>query len=457
MTIKQIDNIMSSVKSVYFIGAGGVSMSSLAICTAKRGYKTGGSDKERSAVTAQLEEYGIQMFYGHKAENINGYEAVVYTAAIKKDNPELFSATEKALPCFTRAEYLGWLMSGYEKRIGISGTHGKSTVTSMTGKIFTDAELEPTIMVGAEMIDTGSSYRIGERKFFVFEACEYTDSFLSFCPTTAVVTNIEYDHADYFKDISQLERSFESYMKLADKVVAYFDDDNVRLAAREAGIKAVTFGIDSEDVDYRAVNVSYDGTGCPEFDVIYCGDILCHIKLNVPGRHNIIDSMAAIAASHTNGVDPNIIARSLLAFSGAKRRFEYKGKTANGALVYDDYSHHPSEIKAVIDTAKKFGKRVVCVFQPHTYSRTLSLLDSFVESLGAADEVVLSDIYAAREANTYGISSEIISDKLANGKYIPEFNDIVDHINASFSDNDLILVTGAGTITQVADMLVSKK
>ncbi len=457
MTIEQINDIMKSAKSVFFIGAGGVSMSSLAVCTAKRGYKAGGSDRDCSPVTERLEDDGVTMFYGHKAENIAGYDVIVYTAAIKNDNPELCAAKNSNLPCFTRAEYLGWLMSGYKNRIGIAGTHGKSTVTSMTGKIFADAGLDPTIMVGAQMRDMDSSYRIGERDYFIFEACEYTDSFLSFCPTTAVVTNIEYDHADYFKDMNQLEHSFESYMELADTTVAYIDDSNVRLALGDTGVKAVTFGIDNDDADFRAVNITYDCRGCAGFDIVHGGDTLCHIQLGVPGRHNVIDALAAFTSAYISGVGADEIAKSLLTFSGAKRRFEYKGTTPEGAAVYDDYSHHPSEIEAAIDAAKKLGKRIVCVFQPHTYSRTISLLDGFVSALGTADEAVLADIYAARETNPGGISSKIIADRLKNGRYIPNFEDIVSYIRKTCSENDLILVTGAGSITQVADMLVSAK
>ncbi len=457
MTIAESDKIMKSVKSVFFIGVGGVSMSSLALFTLKMGYKAGGSDRSESETTKRLSDAGVSVFYGHRAKNTEGYDAIVYTAAIKSDNPELLSAKERKLPCFTRAEYLGWLMSKYEKRIGVAGTHGKSTVTSMLGEIFIEAEADPTIMVGAEMRNLNSSYRLGSDSFFIFEACEYTDSFLSFCPTTAVVTNIEYDHADYFKDMAQLEESFAKYMKLADTVCACADDKNLTETLKTASVKAVTFAIDSEDADFRAENIVYGDGGCASFDLLHEGKPLSRITLSVPGRHNVLNALAAAAAAYVNGISAEAIAKGLSLFKGAKRRFEYKGRTAGGADVYDEYAHHPSEISAAIDTARKLDKRVVCVFQPHTFSRTLALLDGFIDSFNRADEAVFAEIYPAREVNPGNVTSELISCKVKNARYIPDFDGIVKYINESCGKDDLVLVIGAGSITAVADMLTSSK
>lgn len=357
MNAETVSEIMKNAARVHFVGIGGISMSSLAAITKNMGYNVSGSDRTESEITDRLASEGIDVKYFHAAENVNGASLVVYTAAVRKDNPELAEAERAAIPLCSRADYLGWLMSGCRERIGIAGTHGKSTVTSMISEIFMSAGLDPTVVSGAELSDMGGAYRIGGKEYFIFEACEYCDSFLSFSPTTAVITNIEYDHADYFKNMDQLRESFLKYSGYARRTIFCADDPESAELMKKCPGGTVSFGL-GQNADYRADNIMYDSFGCAWFDIVRCGTKICCVKLMVPGRHNVLNAIAAAACAFSYGISPEAVKEGLFGFRGAARRFEYLGETETGALVYDDYAHHPSEIKATLSAAKARGRRL---------------------------------------------------------------------------------------------------
>ena len=448
----EIHSLLTHAHILYFIGIGGVSMSSLAAIAQERGYLVRGSDRTSSEITEHLKERGITVFPSHQAEQVIGADAVVYTAAIAQDNPELVYARMHGIPCISRAGFLGWLMTGYRKRIGIAGTHGKSTTTSMCAEILMEAETDPTVVSGAALNDMHGCYRIGKRDFFLFEACEYTDSFLSFYPTTAVVTNVDLDHADYFHTLERVEQSFRRYIGLAEQAVVNYDDPNVRVAAEGYSGRVISFGIESADAYYRAENIRFMHA-MPSFDIYVNGSFLTHAELHVPGKHNIYDALAAAAAAHENGITAGSICRGLEKFQGAKRRFEFRG-TVNGAALYEDYAHHPSEIRATLAAARQFGKRILCVFQPHTYSRTAELFDGFVTAFADADKVIFADIYAAREANTFGISSGQLAECVQNAVYLDSFEKIAAYIRENAREGDMIFLMGAGDIIKVEKLLL---
>ncbi len=452
MNIATISEIMKNAKRLHFVGIGGISMSSLAAITSFKGYSVSGSDRTETPITERLSASGVKISYSHKAENVIGASLVVYTAAVHFDNPELDYAIKNDIPICSRADYLGWLMSEYEERLGVAGTHGKSTVTSMLSEIFLAALLEPTIVSGAELSDIGGAYYIGKNEYFIFEACEYCDSFLSFRPTTAVITNIEYDHADYFKDMEQLITSFEKYLSFAKRGIISSDDEEAQPLKNNFKGELITYGIEN-DADYLAKNITFE-CGYATFDIVKSGEKLTSVKLSVPGKHNVLNALAAAATAFSYGVSPDAVSRGLEKFRGAARRFEYMGKAKNGALIYNDYAHHPSEISATLSAAKAFGKRVVTVFQPHTYSRTASLWDGFVGSFGDSDLTVFADIYAAREVNTYGVSSNVLSEAVKNGIYLSSFEEISDYIKKNCDESDIVMILGAGDIVKVGKMIL---
>ena len=441
---------METAVRVHFVGIGGISMSSLAGITMKKGYAVSGSDRTPSNLTRRLEDEGAVINYQHLDENVEGASLVVYTAAVHGDNPEISGAEKRGIPLCSRADYLGWLMSSYRERIGVAGTHGKSTVTSMLAEVFMKAA-NPTVVSGAELADMNGAYRIGDEKEFIFEACEYCDSFLSFCPTIAVITNIDYDHADYFKTMDQLRASFEKYVSYADKAVLNFDDpESVLLAGKYSG-KILSYALEAK-AEHTAKNISFEN-GCGSFDLVKNDETVCRIKLSVPGRHNVLNALAASAAALECGVSPDDISAGLEKYHGAVRRFEYLGKLPSGALVYDDYAHHPTEIKATLAAARAFGKRIVAVFQPHTYTRTASLFDDFAAALGGADITVLADIYAARETGDCGVSSELLEKSTHGGMYLGGMDKICEYLTKNTDSGDLILILGAGDIIKLGKML----
>lgn len=458
---EDLDRIFSTPKSVYFIGIGGISMSSLAHISKVRGNTVGGYDRTRSPLTEILEKEGIKISYELSPERIDKYDVIIYTAAIKSDNPELSYALKLDAAgkkyCVYRADYLGWLMSNYKNRIGVAGMHGKSTVTGMISAIFMEAKRDPTVVLGAVLDAIGGAYRIGSDRDFIMEACEYQDSFLSFTPNIAVVMNIELDHTDYFGGIEDIINSFRKYVSIASEgyAVANTDDKNVLRALEGYKGKLVSFGL-NPDAMYTAKNISCKN-GVQEFDIYKSGNLFLHAELSSAGQHIIVDSLAAAAVADICGIPADTIGSGLAAFKGVKRRMELRGKftTDSGARVplYDDYAHHPTEIKATISAAQMLGfKRLYVVFQPHTYSRTASLFDQFAAAFDHS-EVIFTDIYAAREVNTFGVSAEKLAEK-AGGKFISGLENIAAYLKATLSEGDGLIVMGAGDIINLDKLLL---
>jgi len=442
-------------KKIFFCGIGGISMSTLAMISKSQGKEVSGSDRQTSPIIEKMRKAGIDIYIGHDAGNVGDVDAVVYSAAIEGTNPELVYARERGIPCITRGEYLGAVMSDYFVRIGVSGTHGKSTTTSMLARIFECADLRPTVACGARIEEYDGAFSIGDDEYFIYEACEYKDSFLHFCPNIAVVLNIDYDHVDYFDSIEAIINSFKKSIKNTEAVVVNFDDPNCRLALEGYEGWIVSTGIESEDADYKAENIVYHGNRT-EFDLTHKGVVICKINLSVAGKHNVLNALCAAAVANMCGVEPECIVNGLAEFKGAARRFEYKGDFC-GAAVYDDYAHHPIEIAATLDGARTADRgKIWCVFQPHTYSRTEKFLSGFVSALSKADHVILTDIYAAREINKSGVLASDISSKIKGAKYIPNFDDIVSYLRDNVEKGDIIIVMGAGDVYKVREKLLEK-
>lgn len=439
-------------------------MSSLAAISHKQGYTVTGSDRSESAITGRLRESGICVYIGHNASNINNCDVVIYTAAIAAGNIELETARIKGMPCITRAVYLGWLMRGYKARIGIAGTHGKSTTTSMTAGIMLASGFNPTVVSGAEFNgmrgegQVSAAYHSGGTDSFIFEACEYTDSFLSFFPTTAVVTNVELDHVDYFSSLTQYIQSFTEYMNIADTAIINFDNPNARTAAEGFKGRLISFAVVSDDAFYRACDIVYMN-GFANFKLTRGGQYMCDISLSVAGEHNVYNALAAAAASLENGASIEAVKAGLAAFSGALRRFELKGKL-NGAFIYDDYAHHPTEIKSTLTAARSIaGKnRIICVFQPHSLSRTTELFDGFTESFGDADITVFADIYENLEHDSgrTTVTSANLAEKVRGSLYMNDFGEIVSYLQKEVREDDIVITMGAGNIFKICDMLINK-
>ncbi len=457
-----IAELMDGKKNLFFSGIGGVSMCSLAYISKLRGHNVTGYDRTPSKATADLEDEGIKIYYEGDPSHVDDVDVLVYTVAISEDNPEYRAAGERGIPRISRADYLGYLMSGYKNAIGVSGMHGKSTTTSMLEKVFAYAGCDPTVNCGAVMADTGKAHRIGSDEFFIFEACEYMDSFLDFYPTLAVILNIEMDHVDYFHSMEQIE---ESYAKFAAKTgeggiaVVNCCDDNVMRAIENYKGRLVTFGVECDGAEYNADNISFN-KGRGVFDVFHKGEFLCHVELKVFGAHSICDALATAAVAHLMGITPDKIAEGLGEYSGASRRMEYSGKTARGADIYNDYAHHPTEIATTLSAVEKMGyDKVYCVFQSHTYTRTKELFDDFISVLSdnCCSEIVLSPIYSARETDTLGMSSELMAHEIREkGKKavcFEDFNDLGAYLKETASENEMVLVMGAGDIPAVIGMM----
>lgn len=444
-----IAQMIDGAKHIHFIGVGGVMMSSLALITYRRGYTVSGTDRTRTAVTEELEKSGILVHYEHTAEAALGADMVVYTVAISPDNPEYAYAKAEGIPCISRADYLGYIMLGYVHRVGVAGMHGKSTCTSMCAQIFVDAGADPTVLSGATTACLDGAYRIGGKEHFIFEACEYMDSFLDFNPGIAVLLNVEMEHVDYFKSMEQIRTSFGKYAALTGEsgfAVANSDDPEVMASIEQYVGGTVTFGIDNEYATFRAVNLTYEG-GYPAFDILLDGEHFSHVALSVPGKHNVYNALAAAASAHLCGISAADIASGLHAFGGAGRRMEYKGRL-NGAAVYDDYGHHPTEVAATLQGMGQMGfERIFCVFQPHTYSRTAQLADQFARAFADADRVILVDIYAAREKDSKGISSAKLAIKIgAHARYVPEYQRVAELLQQEVTERDAVVIMGAGDV-----------
>lgn len=460
MNKHEVEAILRRARHLFFVGIGGISMSSLAFVCRERGYAVSGSDRAVSAMTEKLIRAGIPVAREHHAEHIEGADAVVYTGAVTLENPELAAAKEKGIPLIYRADLLGYLMCEYTHRIGIAGMHGKSTATSMLAHLFIDAEKKPTVLSGAETEEMGGAYLLGEKDYFIFEACEYKDSFLSFYPSVSVILNVDLDHTDYFTGgIPQIVDSFTRYARLPfdgacalPVTVINADDEHTADIVKNIP-HTVTFGVEN-DADYRADAIVFHG-GKASFDILKHGEKLLHAELSVFGKHNVYNALAAAAVGDLLGLSPEEIAHGLNTFKGLRRRFEYKGDV-NGASVYIDYAHHPREIAATLAGAKAGTRgKVIAFFEPHTYSRTASLLEEFSAAFTDADEIYFLDIYAAREENVYGVSSETLAKRTPRGAYAESYEKACDIIRAHAKKEDIVMILGAGTVAKIADMLFS--
>lgn len=447
-----VENALNNAHKVFFVGIGGVSMSSLAVMMRRLGYVVGGSDTAESTFTDMLTRSGIPVTFGHSAENVRGYDAVVYSGAIHADNPELKSARGN-IPVISRAELLGYIMKPYRRRIGIAGSHGKSTTTALTAHIYARAGLDPAVMCGAEMPEFGAAYTLGEDTF-IFEACEYRDSFLSFYPSTAVILNAELDHTDYFADEKAIERSFSEYARIPfdtsddPRLIVCADDDGAMRAT--AGIARTTFGI-GDGADIRAENIR-EKNGIVSFDISVNGTTAGTAMPRLVGHHNIYNVLAAFSATYSEGIPTDKIIDGINSFYGIARRFETKG-TYRGARIIIDYAHHPTELQATIHTAANMcHRRLITVFEPHTYSRTAALFDKFITSFGEADVRFFTDIYSARETNDTGINPCDLA-YAADGIYTPSYKEAAEAVRRTADDGDIILILGAGTIEHLAEMI----
>ncbi|MDO4816001.1 MAG: UDP-N-acetylmuramate--L-alanine ligase [Bacillota bacterium] len=442
----------------HLIGVGGVSMSPLAEVLSGMGLVISGSDISESERTSHLRELGIEVIIGQERENITAdMEFIVRTAAAHDDNPEIVRARELGIPVFERTQAWGAIMKGYRNALCISGTHGKTTTTSMCTHILMAAEQDPTVMIGGTLPLLKAGHRVGSGDTIVMESCEYYNSFLSFYPTVAVILNIEEDHLDFFKDIDDIKKSFREFALHVPQdgyIVANFDDENTMDAIKGIERNIVTFGL-TPKADVYAKNIVRIGS-LTEFDIIYKGKTLEHVTIHVPGEHNIKNALAASAASICLGLKPTAIKYGLAGFSGAGRRFEFKGKY-NGADVYDDYAHHPGEVKALLDAVENLGyKRTVVVFQPHTYSRTKALFGDFVRQLKRPDLVYLAEIFAAREKNILGISSADLAAEIDGARFFKTFEEIEDSLRSEAQPGDLILTVGAGNVYRIGEHLLEE-
>ena len=448
---------------VHFIGIGGISMSGLAEILLEEGFTISGSDAKQSALTDSLAKKGATIYIGQKASNLSIRPAlVVYTAAIREDNEEFKAAVDAGIPMLSRAELLGQIMDNYEKSIAVAGTHGKTTTTSMISQILLVAKADPTISVGGILEAIGGNIRVGGSEVFITEACEYTNSFLHFHPKYSSITSVEAEHLDFFKDIDDIRRSFHEFagntahdgVLIINGQIAALDQITNNLSC-----SVTTYGLCEND-DFYAKNITYNDHACGTYTLMHKTEDLGTVSLSVPGRHNVSNSLAAIALCLNLGLPLDVIKKGLLQFGGTKRRFEYKG-TKNGITVIDDYAHHPTEVAATLTAARNYPHgRIICVFQPHTYSRTKAFLSDFARVLSMADIVVLADIYAAREKNTIGISSkDLLAELQKNGQesyYFPSFDEIEKFLSEKCINNDLLITMGAGDVYLIGEHLLQQ-
>ena len=448
---------------VHFIGIGGISMSGLAEILLEEGFTISGSDAKQSALTDSLVKKGAAIYIGQKASNLSIRPAlVVYTAAIREDNEEFKAAVDAGIPMLSRAELLGQIMDNYEKSIAVAGTHGKTTTTSMISQILLVAKADPTISVGGILEAIGGNIRVGGSEVFITEACEYTNSFLHFHPKYSIITSVEAEHLDFFKDIDDIRRSFHEFagntahdgVLIINGQIAALDQITNNLSC-----SVTTYGLCEND-DFYAKNITYNDHACGTYTLMHKTEDLGTVSLSVPGKHNVSNSLAAIALCLNLGLPLDVIKKGLLQFGGTKRRFEYKG-TKNGITVIDDYAHHPTEVAATLTAARNYPHgRIICVFQPHTYSRTKAFLSDFARVLSMADIVVLADIYAAREKNTIGISSkDLLAELQKNGQesyYFPSFDEIEKFLSEKCINNDLLITMGAGDVYLIGEHLLQQ-
>ncbi len=459
MSLSKVDihEYMKPGVRVHLAGIGGVSMCPLAEVLRGMGLVVQGSDMNESPTVQHLRSLGIHVDIGHSAENLRNCDLVIRTAAIRNENQEIAGAIARGIPVYERAEAWGAIMRQYENALCISGTHGKTTTTSMATHIFMAAQADPTVMIGGTLPLLGAGYRVGEGKTIILESCEYCNSFHSFFPTVAVILNVEADHLDFFKDLEDVENSFRKFASLVPEsghIIVNADDEGAMDSVRGLGREIFTFGINDRNARCTVGNVAFHD-GFPSFDILVDGEVYSHAELQVAGRHNILNALAAASAAWVLHIPGAAVSRGLASFTGAGRRFEHKG-SFNGAEVYDDYAHHPGELHALLTTVKTLPyERVICAFQPHTYTRTHALFDEFVQELQLPDVTILAEIYAARERNDLGISSRDLAAKIPGSVYCATLAEVTETLAKLAQPGDLILTVGAGDIVKSGENLVS--
>jgi len=448
---------------IHFIGIGGISMSGLAAILIEQNFKISGSDSKESPLTKWMEEMGCSVYYGQHASNLKeGTDLVVYTAAIHPDNPEYMASVEKKIPMLSRAELLGQIMKNYQIPIAVSGTHGKTTTTSMASQILLSARKNPTISIGGILKTIQGNIRVGGHEIFITEACEYTNSFLQLFPKIGLILNIDADHLDFFNDLDDIRHSFRLFARKipADGTLIINNDiPDYQEIIQGLACKVITYGSSLEG-DYYADEIAFDGMGCGSFEFIKNGRRSGHFQLNVPGKHNIFNSLAALALGDILDIPVDVMRKGLLDFAGTDRRFEKKGEIG-GVTVIDDYAHHPTEITATLQAAGNYPHNTIwCVFQPHTYTRTKSLMDDFAKALSLADKVILADIYAARETDRLGISSQTLQERInqmgGEAYYFPSFDAIENFLLENCIHGDLLITMGAGDVVKIGENLLGQ-
>ena len=446
---------------VHFIGIGGISMSGLAEILLKEGFAISGSDTKASALTEHLTNMGATVFYPQCASNvIDGIDIVVYTAAIHEDNEEFMEAKRQGLPMLSRAELLGQLMGNYKTPIAISGTHGKTTTTSMLAHILLEAKKDPTISVGGILKAIDGNIRVGNSDVFVTEACEYTNSFLHFSPLISVILNIEEDHMDFFKDIDDIRNSFHQFASLLPEngtLVINKNIAHIEAVTNQLECRIITYS-ETQEADYAAENIAFDHFGNASFDFIRYGEFVERITLSVAGKHNVSNALSSIAVAECLDIPMDVIKKGIFSFTGTDRRFQYKG-VRDGVTIIDDYAHHPTEIKATLTSAQNYPHREIwCIFQPHTYTRTKAFFHEFAEALSLADHVVLADIYAARETDTLGMTSQALAREIeslgTDTYYFSSFQEIKDFVSKKCIHGDLLITMGAGDVVNIGEDLL---
>lgn len=447
---------------VHFIGVGGVSMSALAHALADRGYAVSGSDRGDSARLDELRKAGLTIWVGHAAEHVEGADVVIYNTAIRVDNPERAAAVAAGKPLYHRSEMLAWMLQG-KIGLAVTGTHGKTTTSAMLAHILERAGLDPTAFIGGDVNNWGSNYRLGKGEHIVFEACESDGSFVAYRGCNEVISSIEQDHLDQHNSIEQLEAAFARFLSLADPNGFVVWGANCPRLTRMIGAspaRTISFGV-GVPADYAAGELRLNGATA-SFEVLRKGKPAGSVSLSVPGRHNVLNALAALAAAEAVGVAAEVCREALGTFRGTGRRFELLGQ-CDGIAVYDDYAHHPTEIRATLAAARTFEpKRVIAIFQPHLYSRTRDLEEEFARAFGDADLVIINDIYAAREDPMPGVTAERLAQKVREQVgdtpvwYIACQDEIVERVKALAQAGDLILTIGAGDIRQAGETLARR-
>lgn len=452
-------------KKIHMIGIGGSSMSGVAEITASLGVEVTGSDMEETYYVTKLLDKGFKITVGHHPELIdNSIDLIVYSAAIAEDDPERVKAKELNIPQMERAEFLGLLTKSYNNVICIAGTHGKSTTSGMITKCFVNANVDPTVQIGATSFEIGGNNKVGTSDVFILESCEYHESYLHFNPKYAIVLNVDADHLDYFGTFENVKKSFNRFCKLVPEDGFIFknnDDENSEHIIDDVKGKVITFAL-HKDADYKAVNYVYDDDGHPSFDVEFNGNIIVHIDLSVTGEHNLYDALATVAVANTYGIDLDIVKSSLATYRGVHRRFEFLGLSKSGAMIYDDYAHHPAEIATTLYSVNKVKhNRTWALHQPFTYTRTKDHLDEFADVLSGFDNIVLTDIYAGREKDIYNIKTEDLVKKIKplnpNVYHFSDTDELIKFLNDNLQENDIICSIGCGPVDKISQKLVDKK